>query len=137
MRYPVYWPERLTLKPLIHAFLIKEIIGKENISKDNPYIFAANHNSHLDEFVVMPPIVSATNRVTHFFADRQHWFRGKIYFRLLANRFQAIPVERGKGKGDIPLKKGLKKLEKGHNLIIYPEGTRGREFSLQNFTYHE
>ena len=130
MFLPVYWPERLTIKPLIHALLIKEIIGKSNISRDTPYIFAANHNSHLDEFVIMPPVISATNRVTHFFADKEHWFHGKVYFWLLAKRFQAIPVERGKGRGDPALRKGLEKLRKGHNLIIYPEGTRGKEFSL-------
>ncbi len=124
-------PERVFLLPILRTILIKREIGRENLRHDTPYIFAVNHNSHLDEFVVMPPIVLGTRRKTHFFADRKHWFEGKIYFRLLAMRFKAIPVDRGKGTGDSALKKGLEYLRKGHNIIIYPEGTRGQGFHLQ------
>jgi 1-acyl-sn-glycerol-3-phosphate acyltransferase len=124
-------PERVFLLPLLRTFLIKHELGRENLRHDTPYIFAVNHNSHLDEFVVMPPVVLGTRRKTHFFADRKHWFQGKIYFRLLARRFNAIPVDRGKGTGDSALRKGLEYLKKGHNIIIYPEGTRGKDFQLQ------
>lgn len=124
-------PERVFLLPLLRTFLIKHEIGRDNLRHDTPYIFAVNHNSHLDEFVVMPPVVLSTGRKTHFFADRKHWFEGKIYFRLLAFRFKAIPVDRGKGTGDNALRKGLEYLKKGHNIIIYPEGTRGKDFQLQ------
>jgi 1-acyl-sn-glycerol-3-phosphate acyltransferase len=125
-----YLPERIVLAPLIKAFLLKRVEGLENISRDTPYIFAANHNSHIDEFVIMPPIYNGTKRVTHFFADRKHWFQGKIYFRFLAWWFKAIPVDRGKGTGDDALKRGINYLKKGHNVIIYPEGTRGDSFEL-------
>lgn len=125
-----YLPERIFLKPFIMWLLIKKIDGAENLSRDTPYIFASNHNSHFDEFVLMPPIFHATRRITHFFADRKHWFQGKIYFRLLAWRFKAIPVDRGKGTGDRAIQRGVRLLKKGHNIIIYPEGTRGSSFEL-------
>lgn len=123
-------PERIFILPMIRKFLIQEESGRENINRKQPYIFAVNHNSHLDEFVTMPPIIMSTRRKTHFFADRKHWFKGKLYFRALAFRFQAIPVDRGKGTGDEALKKGEEYLEKGHNIIIYPEGTRGDHIHL-------
>jgi 1-acyl-sn-glycerol-3-phosphate acyltransferase len=123
-------PERVILLPVLRKFMIKDEIGRENLARDTPYIFAVNHNSHLDEFAVMPAIVMETHRKTHFFADRKHWFEGKWIFRLLAWRFQAIPVDRGKGTGDEALRKGKEYLNKGHNLIIYPEGTRGSCFNL-------
>ncbi|MFW3145479.1 MAG: lysophospholipid acyltransferase family protein [Thermoplasmatota archaeon] len=123
-------PERIFILPWIRKFLIKEEIGRENMSTERPYIFAVNHNSHMDEFVTMPGIIMSTKRKTHFFADRKHWFQGKFYFRILAFRFQAIPIDRGKGTGDDALKKGLEYIEKGHNIIIYPEGTRGSGFEL-------
>lgn len=124
-------PERMFLLPLLRWRMIKEESGRENLSRDTPYIFAVNHNSHLDEFAVMPPIVMSTHRKTHFFADRKHWFQGKLIFRLLARRFQAIPVDRGKGPAaDDSLKRGADYIRKGHNLIIYPEGTRGDGFHL-------
>lgn len=118
-------PERVFIVPLVRKLLIKEESGRENLDRKQPYIFAVNHNSHLDEFVTMPPIILSTRRKTHFFADRKHWFQGKMYFRALAYRFQAIPVDRGKGTGDEALKRGEKYIGKGHNVIIYPEGTRG------------
>ncbi|MDG6223976.1 MAG: lysophospholipid acyltransferase family protein [Candidatus Thermoplasmatota archaeon] len=125
-----YLPERIFLKPIIMRFLIKSVEGAENLGRDTPYIFASNHNSHFDEFVLMPPIFLSTKRITHFFADRKHWFQGKLYFRLLAWRFKAIPVDRGKGTGDQAILRGVKMLEKGHNVIIYPEGTRGSCFEV-------
>lgn len=125
-----YLPERLILAPFIKALLLKKVEGMENLSRNTPYIFAANHNSHIDEFVIMPPVYFGTRRVTHFFADRKHWFQGKIYFRILAWRFKAIPVDRGKGTGDQAIQKGVQLLKEGHNIIIYPEGTRGTSFEL-------
>jgi 1-acyl-sn-glycerol-3-phosphate acyltransferase len=123
-------PERLFLLPLLRWRMIEEEVGRDKLSRDTPYIFAVNHNSHLDEFAVMPPIVMSTHRKTHFFADRKHWFQGKLIFRFLAWRFQAIPVDRGKGTADDSLKRGADYIRKGHNLIIYPEGTRGDGFHL-------
>ncbi len=123
-------PERVFLLPFLRWRMIKEEAGRENLGKDTPYIFAVNHNSHLDEFAVMPPIVMSTHRKTHFFADREHWFQGKLPFRFLAWRFKAIPVDRGKGTGDESLKQGAEYIRKGHNIIIYPEGSRGGGFNL-------
>jgi 1-acyl-sn-glycerol-3-phosphate acyltransferase len=125
-----YLPERIVLAPFIKALLLKKVEGLENLSRNTPYIFAANHNSHIDEFVIMPPVYTGTRRVTHFFADRKHWFQGKIFFRILAWRFGAIPVDRGKGTGDQAIDRGVRLLKKGHNVIIYPEGTRGDSFEL-------
>ncbi|MEA3558778.1 MAG: lysophospholipid acyltransferase family protein [Candidatus Thermoplasmatota archaeon] len=118
-------PERVFIVPFIRKFLIKKEIGRENLDRKQPYLFAVNHNSHLDEFVTLPAIILSTRRKTHFFADRKHWFEGKLFFRALAHRFSAIPVDRGKGTGDEALLRGARYLGKGHNIIIYPEGTRG------------
>jgi 1-acyl-sn-glycerol-3-phosphate acyltransferase len=123
-------PERVFILPIIRKFLIKEELGRGNINREQPYIFAVNHNSHLDEFVTMPAIMMSTRRKTHFFADKKHWFEGKLYFRLLAKRFAAIPVERGGEGADEALEKGVEYIKKGHNIIIYPEGTRGSGFDL-------
>jgi len=124
-------PERIFIIPFIRRYIIKAEIGRENIKRDRPYIFAVNHNSHLDEFVTMPSIMLSTRRKTHFFADRKHWFEGKLYFRMLAYRFSAIPVDRGKDGSDESLKRGVEYIKRGHNVIIYPEGTRGDCFDLQ------
>lgn len=124
-------PERVLLLPLLRSFMIKEETGREKFGREQPYIFAVNHNSHLDEFAVMPAIVMQSHRKTHFFADRKHWFEGKWFFRLLAWRFKAIPVDRGTGNADEALKQGEEYLSKGHNIIIYPEGTRGSGFKLE------
>ncbi|MCK5774496.1 MAG: 1-acyl-sn-glycerol-3-phosphate acyltransferase [Thermoplasmata archaeon] len=120
----------MTLKPLLRLFLIKEINGQSNIRNDAAQLVAVNHNSHLDEFVVMVPMVTGSRRATHFFADKKHFFEGKFYFRLLAKRFQAIPIDRGTGNADKALRMGEKYLNDGDNVIIYPEGTRGHSNRL-------
>ena len=56
-------PERVFIVPLIRKAFIKKEIGRENMTREHPYIFAVNHNSHLDEFVTMPSIILAMSKV--------------------------------------------------------------------------
>jgi len=61
-----YLFSRIFILPVVRHYLIKEELGRENIARDTPYIFAVNHNSHLDEFVTMPAIMMSSRRKRPF-----------------------------------------------------------------------
>ena len=48
----VYWLVRAVLQPFFHLYFRLSRIGREHIPQDGPVIFAANHRSFLDPFVI-------------------------------------------------------------------------------------
>ena len=97
--------------------------GVENIPRDGGALLAANHQSYLD-----PPLVAAClPREMHFMA-RRSLFRNPL-FRALIVRCNAFPIERDTAdvKG---VKEAIARLEAGHLLLVFPEGTRTRDGSI-------
>jgi len=90
----------------------------ERIPRHGPCILAANHLSHLD-----PPLVSlcVTTRQSHFVA-RAGLFRSKP-FAWLISALNSIPIR--EDEGDIAaIKATLARLDAGHPVILFPEGSR-------------
>jgi 1-acyl-sn-glycerol-3-phosphate acyltransferase len=117
------------LRPIVDAFLIKKVIGFENLPKSN-FILAANHQSHLDQiatgYVCVP-------RKYHYIGqtDRYHG-SDKVLMYLLYFLAGVIPVNRKDEKSrKRALEKAIRVLKKGASLVIYPEGTRTRTGELQ------
>ncbi|MFC0014691.1 MULTISPECIES: 1-acyl-sn-glycerol-3-phosphate acyltransferase [Allobacillus] len=99
-------------------FKIK-VIGKENIPKDGPVIICSNHISNYD-----PPTVGITSpRTIHFMAKEELFEKKGIGFIL--RNVNAFPVKRGMRDRNA-LRKGLKLLEEGNVLGLFPEGTRSK-----------
>ena len=94
-----------------------EIIGLENIPKNEPLIFCGNHKSYLD-----PPLLVATAKVNVRFIAKEE-LRKNPFFAFLGVIFEGIYVKRD-SKDIGPLKEILKSLKNGECIAIFPEGTR-------------
>jgi len=104
-------------------FKIK-VIGKENVPKKGPVIVCSNHTSNFD-----PPVLGITfPRTVHFMA-KEELFHKKSLKWLLTN-LNAFPVKRG-FRDRQALRTGLKRLEEGHVLGLFPEGTRSKDGQLK------
>ncbi len=91
---------------------------------DNPFIFAANHQSFLDGMLLAKFLNKGVMNNTYFFAKEKH-FQQK-WRRFLAKRNNIIIM----GFEDnliVSLKKMAEALKQGKNIIIFPEGTRTRD----------
>lgn len=85
-------------------------------------IYFANHGSHLDTILLWAALPPDLRRTTHPVAAADYW-GGSPLRRYIAMRvLNAVLIDR-KGGAD-PLGPLEAVLDRGHSLIIFPEGTR-------------
>ena len=106
---------------VFHIFYNLKFVGKENIPKDGSNIFASNHRSYAD-----PVLIALGVRVPFSFMAKEELFKQNIFFTALIKALGAFPVTRGKGDTSV-IDVSLERLNKGRNLVIFPEGTRSKD----------
>ena len=133
----------LSLKTLVHVCIVRPLIkilfginvyGKQNLEGLWNYIMIANHNSHLDIFLLFCLVPINQIGRTHPVAAEEYFSKSKLVYHLVNFLFSPIWVPRGgAGKHADPLQGIRDMLNKGHNVIIFPEGTRGLPGIVKHF----
>jgi glycerol-3-phosphate dehydrogenase (NAD(P)+) len=121
----LYLVVRAVVQPFFHVYFRLRRVGMEHIPKTGPVIFAANHRSFLDPFV----IGMLTRRPVYYVAKRE-LFENPIQAWLL-NRLGAFPVERGESD-ERSMSTARAILARGDCVVIFPEGTRIRGGPLRS-----
>ena len=119
----VYWLVRAVLQPFFHLYFRLSRVGREHIPPDGPVIFAANHRSFLDPFVIGTLI----RRPMYYVAKRELFERR--WQGWVLNALGAFPVDRGASDEDM-MESARAILGRGDCVLIFPEGTRVRPGSL-------
>lgn len=115
----VYWLARAILQPFFHLYFRLSRVGRENIPHEGPLIFAANHRSFLDPFVI-----GTMMRRPIYYVAKKELFSNRLQAWLL-NSLGAFPVDRGNADQDmVETAKAI--LARGDCVLIFPEGTRVR-----------
>ena len=122
------------LRPLVRLYCGVHVEGANHLQRLERFILIANHNSHLDVFLLFSMLSVRDIALTHPVADETYFERFPVVFALVRFLFQPVWIRRGHpDRTDDPLC-GLKDLlGRGHNLIVFPEGTRGQPGELQAF----
>ncbi len=118
----VYWPLRWILKAGILVYFRLRRLGTEHIP-DGGVILASNHRSFLDPFA----IGCCLGRPIYFVA-KEELFKNPLLGWIL-NCLGAFPIKRG-ASDEESMDTALALLERGHAVVIFPEGTRIRAGSL-------
>jgi 1-acyl-sn-glycerol-3-phosphate acyltransferase len=113
-----------------------KVIGRENIPKDSSFIFASNHNSHMDIAVLAYSTRLGYERFG-FLAAKDYWFDNDSRRKFFKNFINLIPLSRRQNPESLDLEdtfilsKGFVALN--NNIIMFPEGSRGEPGVLQRF----
>lgn len=116
----VYRVVRALFVPFFLVYFRLRRIGREHVPAAGPVIFAANHRSFLDPFVIS----AIQRRPLYFVAKRELFERSRLQSWFLSS-LGAFPIDRGTGdEGSIRTARRI--LERGDGVMIFPEGTRVR-----------
>ena len=115
----VYAIARAILQPVFHLYFRMRRLGTEHVPRSGPVIFAANHRSFLDPFM----IGMLTRRPVYYVAKKE-LFAHPVAGWLLS-RLGAFPIDRGQGDQQA-MQTARAILERGDCVVIFPEGTRKR-----------
>jgi 1-acyl-sn-glycerol-3-phosphate acyltransferase len=90
-------------------------------------LYFANHSSHMDTLAIWSALPIRLRGRTHPVAARDYWGRG--FRRYIATKaLGAVLIDRVREqREDNPLAPLMAVLQKGESLIIFPEGTRGKQ----------
>ena len=121
---------KFILKPAFLFFVKVKKEGLENIEKNEPVIFAGNHQSFLDGFIVNQAVPNSVLDKTYYFADIKHFKKG--YMKFMGENSNIIFVDINKNLVN-SLQMLSKALRNGKNIVIFPEGTRTRDGKINNF----
>jgi len=142
--FPTQWGRRYSARILRDAYLTLfvaptvqriarlRVTGAEQLSTGGPFIFVANHTSHMDTPLVLSALPHSVRRQTVVAAAMDNFFmsRRKAFITVLT--FNAIPIDRHKvNRRSSQLAIDL--LEDGWHLLLYPEGGRSPDGNLHEF----
>jgi 1-acyl-sn-glycerol-3-phosphate acyltransferase len=120
-----YWLAWCSFRALYKYYFRWRVYHPERVPLTGPVILAANHASFLD-----PPLIGSPIRRRLTFLARDTLFRYPGVKQLLRS-WHAVPVDR-EGGGAAGIKIVLAVLAGNNAVVLFPEGTRTRDGSLQH-----
>ena len=105
--------------------------GLENLPREQPYIIAANHSSHLDTLAIMTVLGGESKRL-RVLAAKDYWFSTRFKSWFSGELLKFVPFDRHANfLQGLRISQGV--LKQNECLLIYPEGTRSVTGELQPF----
>ena len=95
-----------------------------------PCVIVANHSSHADTAALIAALPARRQPAVAAAAD--YWFRGGVRPAICRALCAAFPVRRS-GGGSADLAAAVRLLAAGHDVIVFPEGTRSRDGQTGDF----
>lgn len=115
-------------KPLARMFTGVDVVGREHLPSRGPAIVAANHTSHVDTLMLLTIFKAGAIPKVRPAAASDYFLKGPVIGWFSRNVIGIIPVARDRVKaGEDVLAPAREALEDGCIVIVFPEGTRGRD----------
>jgi 1-acyl-sn-glycerol-3-phosphate acyltransferase len=110
-----------------------EIHGREHLPAAAPFVFAANHASHLDALVLASVLpVSLRDHVSPIAAG-DVFFQKRSVAGLVTTLLNTLPIWRRKAGSHAMQELRQRLLEHPSIYILFPEGTRTRDGAMNRF----
>lgn len=112
------------MKPAIAVYGSPKVVGADRLTDvKGPVIFAANHHSHADTTLLLATMPSHLREKLVIAAGADYFFPNRLVGAVSALFIGAIPIERNR-VSRLSIANTMSALEKGRNLLIFPEGGR-------------
>ncbi len=112
------------MRPGVGLIASPSVRGTDRINEiEGPVIFAANHMSHLDTFLLLSTIPARFRKKVVVAAGADYFFDTRVKAVLSALCIGAIPIERRKVSRSSS-DRAIELLRDGWSLVIFPEGGR-------------
>jgi 1-acyl-sn-glycerol-3-phosphate acyltransferase len=119
---------RFVLVPIMTFYTRRRTSGVDKLARLRaPVILVANHASHMDTPAILAALPRRLRKRTVVAAATDYFYRNRLVAMVVSLIFNTVPMDRRGG--------GLEKhaavhvdrlLDRGWNLLLYPEGTRSR-----------
>jgi 1-acyl-sn-glycerol-3-phosphate acyltransferase len=126
-RVVLYEFSRLLVAVVMTLLYRHRAYGSRRIPREGPLLIVANHQSFLD-----PPAIGLAVHTRQLdYIARIGLFQAPGFSRLIS-LFNALPI-REEGSDATAIREILRRLEKGHAILIFPEGSRTDDGAMQPF----
>jgi 1-acyl-sn-glycerol-3-phosphate acyltransferase len=119
---------RFVLNPALTLYTRRRTSGRKKLTRLRaPVILVANHVSHLDTPVILAALPRRMRKRTVVAAATDYFYRNRLIASAVSLFFNTVPLDRKGGgleKESAGHLDGL--IDKGWNLLMFPEGTRSR-----------
>lgn len=131
------WTHRLVLalffaliaRPLLMVVMGVNVYGRHHLPPLRPglpFIVVANHNSHLDALALMSLFPLRRLAYLHPVAASDYFMSNPLVAWLVTRLMNILPIPRSAlSKTNHPIELMSQQLQRGHSLILFPEGSRG------------
>lgn len=120
------------MRPLVWHETAPVVHGRDALDGlDGPVIFVANHSSHLDTPLVLCSLPPERRETTVVAAAADYFFDSAWRAAGTALLFGTVPIDR-RGGARTPTATPGELLADGWSLVIFPEGTRTPDGTLQD-----
>ncbi|MEE8577776.1 MAG: lysophospholipid acyltransferase family protein, partial [candidate division Zixibacteria bacterium] len=124
----------LILRPLLRLLFGVGMVGLLHIRPLDQFVISANHNSHLDVFLLFHILPLKHIGRTHPVAAKEYFERSRFIFQIADFLFRPIWISRGEAdRQHDPLDRVREVIRAGQSVIVFPEGTRGKPGGVQRF----
>jgi 1-acyl-sn-glycerol-3-phosphate acyltransferase len=119
---------RFVLDPALRLYTRRRTTGRRELTRlKAPVILVANHVSHLDTPMILAALPRRMRKRTVVAAATDYFYRNRLIASAVSLIFNTVPLDRKGGgleKESAGHLDGL--IDKGWNLLMFPEGTRSR-----------
>ena len=124
----------LVIRNFLKLFVGVKFQNAHFLIKEKQFIIVANHNSHLDTLTILASLPSKIISSVKPVAAQDHFGNTRFKEKLSNYFINTLLIQRKRDKENFendPIHRMIKALDDGYSLILFPEGTRSPDGTLQ------
>jgi long-chain acyl-CoA synthetase len=122
---------RRTQSAVFDSWLKPQILGRGNIPSNSNVLVVANHSSHVDSALITHALGEMGKGLV-VLAAKDYFFNTALRRFVVSNLTTLIPFDRERAQLE-SLDEALGELAAGRSVLMFPEGTRSSDGTMQEF----